>query len=854
MSEVAKSSAELKSGRAGSDDVWIPSVCRVCSNCCGIRVHRQDGVVVKIEGNPESPHNHGRICAKGLSNVINFYDPGRPVAPMVRTNPERGPGVDPKWKEISWEEALELVAARIRQVIAEDPRKLVILRGIGESDWVGSCMGSFAKATGTPNFAGGPFFATHVDACYLINGTMHVEIDVPRCEYLILFGSQRGGVVGHDTMRAAIEIADARDRGMKLVVIDPICSATGSNATEWVPIRPGTDGAVALSMLHVLVNELDMIDRSFLATQTNAAYLAGKDGRYIRDRSSGKPLMWDEAANSPQPFDAASRPVLEGQFQVDGQSCEPAFAKLKEHLKQYAPEKVAEVTTMPSHQIRRLAREFGEAARIGSTIVIDGKEMPYRPACAFCDSRGLSSHQFGMWTSMSVHMLNLIVGAMDVPGGSVSTNILGPGEKLRVEESADGLVVAPGDVRSYPARRPRAPQSVNLNELFPLGRTMGTVMMGLSLVQHPNLLPYKPEVLILNNFNMMMSGVDPQMLTQALKTFRFVVFLGDKLSETAEMADVFLPQAHALERLDFPMNSMRGWINGDEWYYTLRQPVLTETTGGKHPAEIYLDLAERVGVIDEFIPRLNDSLELKEPYRLETGRKYSTEEVMDRHIRSVLGAETGLDKLKEKGFVSFPRTMVEKFPRALTKLPRTHLYFEFLLDAGQQLDSIATEAGLSLDTRGFQPLPLWYPCAAQVQAAPDYDLFAVNYKLPFHGNTMTQDNPWLAELAVHHPLGYRYLLNTQTAARKGIADGDEVLLETGTGARASGIVKLSQCIHPEVIGIASSFGHWAQARKAGRHRGTHFNSLVPYRVSQIDAMAGLMDACVKVKLSKASAR
>jgi len=379
-------------------------------------------------------------------------------------------------------------------------------------------------------------------------------------------------------------------------------------------------------------------------------------------------------------------------------------------------------------------------------------------------------------------------------------------------------------------------------------------MMGLSLVQHPNLLPYKPEVLILNNFNMMMSGVDPQMLTQALKTFRFVVFLGDKLSETAEMADVFLPQAHALERLDFPMNSMRGWINGDEWYYTLRQPVLTETTGGKHPAEIYLDLAERVGVIDEFIPRLNDSLELKEPYRLETGRKYSTEEVMDRHIRSVLGAETGLDKLKEKGFVSFPRTMVEKFPRALTKLPRTHLYFEFLLDAGQQLDSIATEAGLKLDTRGFQPLPLWYPCAAQAQAAPDYDLFAVNYKLPFHGNTMTQDNPWLAELAVHHPLGYRYLLNTQTAARKGIADGDEVLLETGTGARASGIVKLSQCIHPEVIGIASSFGHWAQARKAGRHRGTHFNSLVPYRVSQIDAMAGLMDACVKVKLSKASAR
>jgi anaerobic selenocysteine-containing dehydrogenase len=848
------SSVQPMSAGADTDDAWVPSVCRVCSNCCGIRVHRRDGVIVKIEGNPESPHNHGRMCAKGLSNIMSFYDPDRPVVPMVRTNPERGPGIDPKWKEIGWEEALELVAGKVREVIREDPRKLVILRGIGESDWVGSCMSSFADAAGTPNFAGGPFFATHVDACYLINGTMHVEIDVPRCQYLILFGSQRGGVVGHDTMRAAIELADARARGMKVVVFDPISSPTASNASEWVPIRPGTDGAVALAMLHVLVNELGIFDADFLSANTNAAYLVGRDGRYVRDQGSNKPLMWDAAAHAPRPFDAATLPVLEGQFEVDGQSCEPAFSRLKEHLKQYAPEQVAEVTTVPPEQIRRLAREFGEAARVGSTIVIEGKEMPYRPACAFCDSRGLSSHQFGMWTSMGVHMLNLVVGAMDVPGGSISTNILGPGETLRVGESADGLVMAPGDVRSYPPRRPRAPQSVNLNELFPMGRTMGTVMMGLSLVQHPHLLPYKPEVLILNNFNMMMSGVAPKLLTQALGKFRFVVYLGDKNCETAEMADVFLPQLHALERLDFPMNSIRGWINGDEWYYTLRQPALAEPSGGKHPAEIYVELAERVGVLEKFIKGLNGSLGLKESNRLATGSKCTPEEVMDRSIKSVLGADVGLEKLKEKGFVAFPRTLMERFPRALTRLPRSHLYFEFLLDVGRELESMATEAGFNIDTRGFQPLPCWYPCAAQVEAGTDYDLFAVNYKLPFLGNTMTQDNPWLAELAVHHPLGYRYLLNSQTAARKGIADGDELVLETPEGAQASGIVKLSQCIHPEVLGIASSLGHWARARKAGRLRGTHFNSLVPYRLSQIDAMAGLMDACVKVKASKAPAR
>ena len=833
------------------DDVWIPSVCRVCSNCCGIKVHRRNGVIVKIEGDPDNPHNFGKMCAKGMANIMSYYDPGRPKVPLVRTNPEKGLGIDPKWREASWDEALGMVADRIQAVVKDDPRKLVILRGTGEADWVGSCIGAFAKTLNTPNFAGGPFFATHVDACYLINGTMHVEIDLPRCRYLMLFGSQRGGVVNHDAMRAAREMVQAQDRGMKLVVLDPMCSPIASKASEWVPIRPGTDGVMALSMLHVLLNELGIFDREFLQKHTNAAYLVGGDGRYVRDPASGKPLIWDEVSERTRTFNEPASPALEGNFQVGNQSCQPAFSKLKEHLKQFTPEAVSKATTVSPDQIRRLAQEFGEAASIGSTIVIEGKKMPYRPACAFCDSRGLSSHQFGMWATMNVHLLNLVVGALDVPGGSLSTNILGPGEKLRVEESADGLVMAtPEDVRPYPARRPQPAQTVNLRELIPLGRAMGTVMMGLSLVHLPHLLPYEPEILILNNFNMMMSGAAPATLAQAVKKFPFVVFLGDKLCETAEFADVVLPLLHPAERLDFPMNSMRGWINGDQWYFTLRQPTLPGENTAKHPAEIYLELAERLGILEKFIPGVNASLGLKEPYRLETGPKYTTEEIIDRHIKSTLGAEHGLEELRKSGFLAFPRTLAERFPRALVKLPRVHVYFEFLLETGQQFASLAAEAGLAVDTRGFQALPCWYPCAAQELAPSDYDLSVVNYKLPFHSATMTQDNPWLAELASRHLYAYNFVINTETAAKKGIADGDEIILETPAGASATGIAQLSQCVHPEIIGIASSFGHWAQARVTARHRGTHFNSLVPYGLTQIDFMAGLMDACVKARVRK----
>lgn len=832
------------------EDVWIPTVCRVCSNCCGIRVHRKNGAVVKIEGLPESPHNHGRICAKGLSAIMSFYDRARPQKPLIRTNPQKGIGVDPQWREVSWDEAFALVTADLAGIMADDPRKLVILRGVGEPDWVGSCVGAFAKAFGTPNFAGGPVFATHVDACYLINGTMHVEIDVPRCRYLILFGAQRGAAVNHDAMRAARDIAEARQRGMRLVVIDPICSPMAAKADEWIPIRPSTDGALALSMMHVLLNELNICDRNFLQTHTNAAYLVGADGRYARDAQSGKPLVWDEASAQPLPFDQSSSPALEGEFNVGGKACEPALASFKQHLQsRYSPEAVAKITTVSAEKIRQIAREFGAAAMIGSTITIEGQELPYRPVCSFSDSRGLSSHQFGMWSCMNVHMLNLLVGALDVPGGCLSTNIVGPGGKLRVEESDEGLVVGPGDVRSYPPGQPRRPTSINLREIFPTGRAMGTVMMGLSLVQHPEMLPYKPEVLMLNNFNVMMSGAEPAAMAEAVRKFRRVVFIGDKLTETAEMADVVLPLRQHAQRFDFPMNSMRGWVNGDHWYYTLRQPVLAAETEAKHPTEIYLELARRLR-LDKFIENFNAALGLKKPYRLENSIASSVEDILDRHVKSVLGGDHSLEELCQKGFVSFPRTLAEKYPRAIGRLPRAHIYFEFLIDTGRQLAKVAAELGLPLDTRSFQALPSWHACAAQERAPANYDLIAVNYKLAFHSYNMTQDNPWLAELAEHHAYAYRVWINAGTAAAKGIADGDPITLETPGGAIAHGIARVSQCIHPEVIGLASCFGHWASARATARRRGIHFNSLVPYELSQIDPMAGLMDACVKIKVSK----
>ena len=833
------------------EDMWIHSACDMCFAACGILAHRVDGVLVKVDGDPDCPASGGHLCAKGQAGLIGLYDPSRVKVPLRRINPQKGIGVDPKWEEISWETALYILTDKLTKVREKDPRGLVVSTfdqialsyfirpvwavafGTPNSDWVGYYCGNYLHAS-----------------MYLTNGSFHSDFDLDYCNYAILLGNQQGFMAGLNATVMARKMADARRRGMRVVVVDPVGTNAAAKADEWVPIRPGTDGAFILSLIHVLLNELGCYDRDFLSCRTNGPYLVQEDGSYLKEGS--KPLVWDQKSETAAPFDQSGiSPALEGKFVAGGESCQPAFQALKEHVRDYAPEKVAPLTTISAATIRRIAKEFGAAARVGSTIVIDGKVLPYRPV-AVNIYRGAGAHKHGTHTALAVQVLNMIVGAFYVPGGHRGPNLVGPSGQWKPGQTQEGLITPPsaiGHGAKYYDFEERKPEDLGLHELFPIS-TNRSPMYQVNLSGSKEFaLPYEPEVLIVCRRNLLMNNVNPGVTAAALRRIPFIVAFSTHLDETAEFADLVLPEAHYLERFDlFPnrpshtMSPATGYF-----YWGLRQPVIEPLGQARRWIDVLYEIADRMGFLGDVYKLQNVTLGLKDPYKLDPNQRYTMEEIYDRWTKSLFGPERGISWFKEHGYHKVPRSAEEKYPGPFIQ-PRFPIYFENMLRAKKSVANVATQMGIQWDVSDYQPLPDWKPCPAYKDGKPNYDLYVVNFKIPFHSLSITTQNPWLNDLAEHNPYAYKILINTQTAERKGVKDGDTIWVESEAG-KVKGEAKLTECIHPEVVGIAGVFGSWAKGKPVAKGKGVHFNSLLPISRERIDPVSSGVDSCIRVKVS-----
>lgn len=848
------------------EDVWIPSACGLCQGICGILVHRIDGVVTKIEGNPDCPNSQGRLCPKGLSGLMLLYDPNRVNVPLKRTNPEKGIGIDPKWVEISWEEALDTITQKLAKIRQEDPRKLLLCYSVVGRDQ-SRMAGMFGAAFGSPNsFTSGA--GNHCgNAEHFFGGLLHAawakQPDFDYCEYLLNFGVPAGCGAYYCPNGMAQQLSDARARGMKHVVIDPMLNTVGEKADEWLSIRPGTDGALALAMLNILLNELQIYDAGYLKHHTNAPYLIGEDGLYMRDKESQKPLIWDSIEKKASTYDDASIRdfALLGEFSVEGLTCHTAFSLLREHVKKYTPELAAGITGISAETIYRITREFGEAARIGSTIVLNGKELPFRPVSVLY-FRGAQGHKNATLTSMAIELLLEVVGASNVPGGTLgmSSRSLGyPGSGkpcYSPAEGPDGLMKTGTWQVSrwpYPPGEARKPLSYGLGELVPTCVTGGSPAPLAMLEPEKFKIPYRIELCLSAGNNFMMTLADPKAIARAFRDV-FMVKFSLYLDETAEMADIVLPDACYLERYSCQTENMHSTTAKGDWCYFMRQPIVKPLYQRRDSQEVFLELASRLGMEKDLFRVMKASSGPAQPYTLDTRDSYKNlEEIIDGRNKSLFGEEHGLEWFKTHGLLKWPKKVEEVYWKNFVKA-RVPVYFEFLKKVGSQVKKIAGENGIEgIDTSAFQALPDWNPCPSHQEKRSEYDLFAIYFRVPFHTFSSTYNNPWLDEASRIDPYGYNIVVNARTAAEKGIKDGDWIVLESSaTEGRVEGRARLTEAINPEVVAMANCGGHWAKGLPLAsqRGKGACHEWLLPLSLDYMDIPVFNQDLCVKVKVYK----
>jgi len=528
-----------------------------CHGGCGVLAHIEDGKLVKIEGDPDHPWNQGRLCARCLAMTQYVYHPDRLTRPLKRVG-ERGEG---KWQEISWDEAFDLIEEKLGKIREEfGPESVIFSMGTGRDIGPWICM--LAYAYGSPNV----MFALSGVACYsprmaaveTVQGDYCIldaaqwfpkRYDDPRYkipECIIIWGydipaSCPDNVFGH-------WIIDLMKKGTKIICIDPRLSWFASRAKKWLRLRPGTDGALAMGLLKVIIDE-GLYDQEFVEKWTNAPFLIRSDtGKLVRasdlmevessdnfvvwDTTGERPVIWDSDAVKYRSTDI--KPALEGRYEIDlsdGKKvpCKTVWDLLCEEVNQYPVERVAEITGVPEEDISEAARFY---ARSKPASIHWGVPIDMTPAITP--------------TVQAIANLWCITGNLDVPGGNVIA-------RYAFDAVAYALPGAEGVIK---LDSPEADQKrIGADRYGPLRKFIWRAQTDLVLDQIFTGDPYPIKGMWIQACNLLGGiGLDPKRWLEALKRLDFIVAVDLFMTPTTQLADVVLPAASFLEK-----EGVRSW-------------------------------------------------------------------------------------------------------------------------------------------------------------------------------------------------------------------------------------------------------------------------------------------------------
>ncbi len=886
-----------------------------CNQCVAgpdlLNVKVVDGIATEVEPNFEAAEIHpggGKICVKAYGLIQKTYNPHRVLTPMKRSNPKKGRAHDPGWQPISWDEALDTIAERLNDVRrrglideAGYPRVAASFGGGGTPTAYMGAFPAFLAAWGPVDMSFGSGQGVkcyHSEHLYgeLWHRAFTVCPDTPNTRYLLSFGSNieaTGGVIG------VSRHAKARvDQHIKRVQIEPHLSVTGGASAEWIPIKPKTDAAFLFGLIHVLLHEAprEALDLPFLRDRTAAPYLIAPNGYYLRDPETRKPLLWDTGRNRAVPFDTPGiEPAIEGRFTADGIEVGPderiwrhakvevetAFTRTVAHMADYTPEWAEGVCDVKAGTVRRVANEYLEHAQVGATIDVEGVTLPLRPV-AVTLGKTVNNGWGGYECCWGRTMLAVLVGALEVPGGTLGTTVRlnrpATSRQASMIPGPDGFMVYPmnptgkNSWQSSPRIRNAHATLVPLSANSPWSAALGpTHLAWMFQKDRPAAWPEqtRPDVWFVYRTNPAISAFDAPGIGEQMAEFPFTVAFAYTRDETNHMADILLPEATDIESTQLIR------IGGSKyqeqfWSYrgfALRQPAVPPRGECKDFTEIACELARRTGLLEAFNERINKGaigVSLAGEgydFRLETDVAHGPDAIWDAACRAasaeISGGESsdGLDWYKRHGFKAKPSSSLAwyLYPTMVEKGLRFELpYQEQIFRVGGELANRLHEHGIEWWDRQLEeylPLPLWRDFPGEWESAaieggmkPEdlqfWLLTAHSMQYSWGANAGIQ---LMSEVAGNVKEHGGIVINAGRAAELGIEDGD--LIEVRSSLRATrGRAVVRQGIRPDTLLMVGQFDHWVTPFAKDLHMPS-MNTVTPASMNLTDATGSSADIC-----------
>lgn len=738
----------------------VKGFCGLCIARCGTIATVENGRFTRLDPDPSHPTGSA-ICAKGRAAPELVYSKERLAKPLRRTNPKGAK--DPGWKEISWDEAFAEIAANMQRIkAAHGPEAVAVSQSSASTTAIGDSapyIKRLMNAFGTPNlvsaldvcgwsraFATRYIYGVGVVATGGGGGAM---ADIGNAGCLILWGYNPS----ISRLTHATATVEALKRGMKLIVVDPRNAGLTNKADVWMRVRPGTDGALAMGLAHLMI-ERGWFDDAFVRDWTNAPMLVRADtGRLLKaqdvhaqDSVTGQFVAWDAKQRRAVGYDAKTgrygapneNLALRGRFEIATAqgviTCRPAFDHYAELCNRFTPDVVEKTCWIPAEQLEETARLLWH----------------HRPLAYYAWS-GHEQHANTTETARAMALLYALTGSFDAPGGNVLLPAVPQGaitgEDLPAAKSMAPLVGL--------AERPLGPArfgNVSAPDFY------RSVLEGK---------PYKVRGLIGFGTNLLMAHADPVKGRKALAELEFFAHADVFMNPTAEMADIVLPVASCFERealkIGFEINPEAQSL------VQLRSAVVPPTGEAKSDTEIVFGIAEALGLKSDF---WNGSIEASYRQQLKpSGVTLEDLRAKPEGVRVPLTvtprkyAATGADGIAA-GFAT-PSRKIE-------------LWSETFLDHGH-----------SALPEYREPL---HGAAATAQSAASFPLTLTCAKPTLFCQTQHRALPSLRKRALEPEIE----LHPKAAAARGITEGSWVAVETPAGAMRAR-ARLNDKLDPRVV-------------------------------------------------------